>query len=482
MTTLILSNRISLPLTASVESAKWDGDRPSVEGYEIAILDLFFGPPSGGYIGYTELTELGTINASFYELGDEVAKSLQGGGTVVALLGPLAVNKRNLNHTYASELVQSRREYSYQGKYQNEYETSYDWLDQGFLEETCIDKMFVKQSQGINVITTIEEMRDYTSIYADKYWVSISGISFKSETENIGTIRQRVAQSERWQLGLGAPYPVASYPAIVLAKGKHTKLPVAAAIKYLNWDGILILVPPPDSKKLEGAESTNKCCYLLESLAKRIREQLFEAEEIEHEEWVLEHRAPKAKELVSQIKSLKDKTETLIDELNNYDKMLPLLDGTDTPLVDSVEFLFDNSGEGITVERTEKGNSIDLYINDDKGRRLVVEVTGINGTLRKKDPHWADFLGYMPEHNERNENGRVERIVLIVNTERKTKLGDRNPANDITDPVQKTALDNHICVIRSCDLYKLWLRTLEGIKIKEIFQMLFDCDGIFKFA
>jgi len=185
---------------------------------------------------------------------------------------------------------------------------------------------------------------------------------------------------------------------------------------------------------------------------------------------------------ISQIKNLKDKTEILTDELKKYDKMLSLLDGTDTPLVNSVEFLFDNSDEGINVKRTEKGDPIDLYINDDKGRRLVVEVTGINGTLKKNDPHWADFLGYMPEHNERNANGRVERIVLVVNTERKTKPEDRNPDSDITIPVQKTVSDNHICVVRSCDLYKLWLQTLEGRKTKETFQMLFDCDGIFKLA
>lgn len=86
----------------------------------------------------------------------------------------------------------------------------------------------------------------------------------------------------------------------------------------------------------------------------------------------------------------------------------------------------------------------------------------------------------MPEHNARNEKGRTERIVLVVNTQRNKRIEKRNGKGDITAPVKTTVMDNKICVIKSVDLYKMWLETLEGKKVRDIFDVLFDCEGIFE--
>lgn len=162
--------------------------------------------------------------------------------------------------------------------------------------------------------------------------------------------------------------------------------------------------------------------------------------------------------------------------------MLALLDGTGATLVDAVAVLFHKPEEGIEVELTEKGASFDLYVRDGEGRMLVIEVTGIKHAFKKDDPHLADCLEYIPELNERNEAGRIERIVLAVNTERDTELENRNRATDITKPVRRTVEDNRICVVRTCDLYQLWLRTLDGLAAQEVFDMLFECDGIFELS
>lgn len=472
MSTLILSDRIESPKSSSIRFSSWTSSRPSAGGYDIVILDLYFGPPSKQ--GYYEIPN---DYANFYELGGEVAKSLQGGGVVIALLGPVAVTTRNLTQTYAKELLKVKQKYHYESKYIKAYETSYDWLDQSFLKNTEIDEMSLKPTEGITVVSPRSEMQAYAE-WVSRYWVSISFISPLGKSKTDGNINYRVAQTSRWKCS-----EMQECSAKILALGRHTRLPVAAAIKYMNWDGVLVLLPPLELKSSiepEYSEEVSRLCHVMESLAKGIKEDFATLEAFEHEEWVFEHRAPQAKSIVSQLDELKQKQNSLTQGLEKYDQMLALLDGTGDALVDSVAALFDKPGEGIRVERTEKGASMDLFVHDSRNRRLVIEVTGIKAALKKGDPHWADFLEYMPEHHERNENERVERIVLVANTECKTKLDQRNRTSDITSPVKNTVTDNHICLIRSCDLYQLWLQTVEGLPIQTVFDMLFDCDGVFQ--
>lgn len=458
-----------------MDSHEWSASRPSAEGYDLVVLDLFFGPPT------TEgFHKLPGDDAHFYELGEEAAKSLQSGGVVIALLGPVAVTSRNLLASYAKEVVRIKQDelWQYERKYTGNEETSYEWLDLGFLSITKVDAVFAKESEGITPIAGTSTLNTYVSNWAKKYWVTVNGIGFIDESTNVGIITHGVAQVERWGVS-----SVAQYPVKVLAVGKHTKLPVAVAMRYMGWEGILILLPHctlREKTQPAGNEEMGRLLRTLESLAKSIKEDFVVSGAFDHAGWVYEYRSTQAKTIVSQIENTELQEKELAEELQLHDRMLVLIDGTGEPLVDGVASLFDKPTEGIKVKRTEKGAPIDLFIQDSKGRQLVVEITGITGNLKKDDPHWADFLGYMPEHNARNEHGRIERIVLVVNTQCKTKPSDRNRQNDISAPVRSTVADNHICVIRSCDLYELWLETLQGKSLQEIFDLLFDNEGVWK--
>ena len=476
MSTLIISDELPrIPDWMNIDLYRWGVSRPSAEGYDIVMLDLDFGPPSPE--GYFKLHKEDT---HFYELGIEAARSLQAGGTVVAFLGPLAVTGRDIEISYAREIVLTKREevFKYEGKYIGDFETSYEWLDHGFLLATRIDAMFTKASKGITSVYPKHEMDTYLSRWANRYWLTIDGIELVDASTNVGTITHPVAQPERWNLA-----GVAQYSAKILAVGKHTKLPVAAAIEYMGWDGLLILLPPFTLVNKYGEEAEKdigSLLYTLEELAKGVKEDIKVSSIAQHDDWVFEHRPTQAKGIISEIEEIEQKEKDLIETLELYDRMLVLLDCTGDPLLDGVINLFDRPEEGLKIEKTEKGAPIDLFVHDSKGRTLVIEVTGIKGNLKKDDPHWADFLGYMPQHNARNEHGRIERIVLVVNTQCKTKLDERNRQNDISPPVKRTAVDNHICIIRSCDLYKLWIDTLNGKRFQEIFDSLFDCEGIWK--
>lgn len=203
-------------------------------------------------------------------------------------------------------------------------------------------------------------------------------------------------------------------------------------------------------------------------------------EALEHAAWVMEHRASQANKIVSEIEELRLKSTELERQLEPFEKMLALLDGTGAALVDAVAALFDKPSEGLTVERTEKGAAFDLLVKYKGIKTLVIEVTGIQGVLTKDDRHWSDFMGYLPEYYARNQAEQVEHMVFVVNTECKNELKNRNRASDITYDVKMLVTNNKVCLARSCDLYNLWLKTLKGQPVLEIFNHLFNCDGVFE--
>lgn len=196
--------------------------------------------------------------------------------------------------------------------------------------------------------------------------------------------------------------------------------------------------------------------------------------------WVIDYLAPPARAIGQEISNLEQRITELSQQTEPYYKMLALLYGTGRELEDAIALLFNSPDERMNVTRTEPSAFLDLFIQDSLGRTLAVEATGVKGPLRHSDSHWADFLNYMPEHNAKNEGARVERIVLVVNTFRDSPPAERDPSRDMTEPVKKTATDNGICVVRSVDLYSLWLKTLNGMTIQQIFDTLFATAGVYK--
>ena len=74
----------------------------------------------------------------------------------------------------------------------------------------------------------------------------------------------------------------------------------------------------------------------------------------------------------------------------------------------------------------------------------------------------------------------MERRRPELEREHQKKLEEREHTSDITTPVKQLIRDNHICVIRTCHLYDLWLETLKGLPVQSVFDKLFDCEGIYE--
>jgi hypothetical protein len=418
---------------------------------------------------------------NFYEIGPEILTCLSAGGIVMALLGPVAVNERNMGGTDFQEhtlALKKKGVASYDDKYKGDYETSYDWLDQGFLQDTKLDALHKKYSTNISVLSGWTESKQYFR-EVTRYWMPIQGPElYKSSVQ--ATLTYRIEEPHRW----GMSGSVSQHDVWILAVAEHTGEPIAIATNYLHQRGLLVLVPPFDIEPVYtsiNAAQSPVTAKLLVDFANSIREKIQGLECPDIPDWAKEHRAPNSVEIASRIEKHEAELDSLRGALARYDEMLYLLSAKGELLEQQVCRVFSVPGEEIRAEPTPKGSLLDLFVTDKSGRSLAIEITGTRGKLTLSDKHWADFLNYLPEHNEKNQNGRVERIVLIVNTQNELPLEKRTRKEDITDPVIRTATDNHICIVRSCDLYQLWMQTLGGLPVQKIFDGLFGCEGIYDF-
>lgn len=475
MNALIISNRLTKTSSNSdVELYQWTLNRPSAENYEVVILDLYFDAPSTD--GYAELSG---EDHNFYEIGPEIVRCLRAGGVVVATLGPVAVNDKELHDKEDYSHTLKRRRDGHTNRYKHNHESSYDWLDQGFLNETMIDALNKKRSSNLSILAKWEEVEKYFHEVKD-FWTVIDGCDIYSSPTKC-TLTHSIEEVKRWDI-LSS---VSQHDAWIIAVSSHTREPVAVAMNYLMERGLLVLVPPFYISR-RGSNSnlarSPKIERILIDFAYCIKEKVQRFDSPDVPDWAIEHRPPRVAEIASKIDDYQVKMDDMREKLVTYDKMLYLLFGKGELLEQQVYEFFCGGGEGVLVERTGKGSSLDLFVKDQSGRSLAVEVTGTKGKLTKSDSHWADFLDYLPEHYEKNERGRTERIVLVVNTYCDVPIDKRQREDDITKPVLNIARDNHICIIRSCDLYELWGRMLEGFPLQKVFDSLFICDGLFNLA
>ena len=235
MPTIIVSDRLNFsPDLPDVQIAHWD-NRPSIEGYPIVGLDLYFGEATveGFY-------PLGRRHRYFYEMGTQVVRCLRAGGVVIALLGPVAISDRSLNSLphmiHTRDLKRKRYE---NGPFPHpEHESSYDWLDQGFLEVTELDRIHSKPTDGVNWSLPGPGAPRYQAA-TRSYWVSIDGLEFK-DTKNMIEITHDISDRSRWEVSLREHQSTVR----LLARGAHTQLPTGATIDYLGLGGLLVLLPP----------------------------------------------------------------------------------------------------------------------------------------------------------------------------------------------------------------------------------------------
>ncbi len=480
MKTLLLSNYLKNEYNSSILCSAWGIKHPSLADFQCVILDMKLDTNID-----SEYLKVQYKGYSFYRLFDDVIRLLRAGGTLICLNYYTFINVPiNFSGTKVLNQIQQHRQsdYSYEHKFINYEETSYDWLDLGFLQCTQLDRINIMPGQQIKSISKLDIIKRYFS-YVREYHKIIQGVKRESGA-GLGLIS--------WNFRLDPTYEHHSNTqdqVEVLAVTEVTDEPIAVAIKYMHFPGTLVFLPTYDLSDAEGLGRDEAISAISNRLAS-IGEYYYEVSQqdfgvlLESPPWLLECRAARAKETEKELETLEKKKTTLVAERGKYDRTLILINGYGEPFEQIVAEIFGKEWFGFDLEKTEKGHAIDLFVrNTMTDQLLAVQATGVVGKFTQRDKHFGALLGYLPEHEEKIVSGQNERIVLVVNTYRDTPLENRTDSEDVSMQVQNLVKKNGMCLIRSCDLYTLWKRWAESpgeLSTDEIFRQLFDCEGIWQ--
>lgn len=480
MKTLILSNYLQAERLPGIVYSKWGVNHPSVADFQCVVLDMKLNinvnesPPVVSYEGY-----------SFYELSEDVIRLLGAGGVVICLNYYTFVNQAKslsgtplLNARHQKKLT----EYSYEYKWLGQEETSYDWLDLGFLQCTQLDRTNIRTGQQIRIISSLGVVKSYF-IYVSEYHKVIKGIR-RNNGDQRGILR--------WIYKEKPDYSQAAYTdddVDTLAVTGVTDEPIAIAIKYRGLPGMIVLLPTYELPNFDdpGRDETIR---MISGRLRSLGEYYYEENrrklgiQLESPPWLLDYRVKQAKVADKELEDMEKTKAELITKRDKYDRMLTLISGSGEVLEKAVRELFGKDWFGFDVEETEKGHPIDLFVKSDKtGQTLAVQVTGVANNFTQKDKHFGAIMQYLPEHEEKNVDSRNERIVLVLNTYRDVPLKDRTDTDDISTHVERLAKRNGICIIRTSGLFKLWsilTEKPEEFNADDIFGQLFSCEGILK--
>jgi len=418
----------------------------------------------------------------FYGMKEHIERALKSGAVVICLDYATYVSHQSSfegNRKDLQATTNLKSTFTYASKSQGPQETTYDWLDQGFLGATRLDTLDARPVEQIAVTSAAGEVRSYFGL-VKRACKTIYGVQL-DRTGRKGTL-----EYQRQQDPSSAACSPVTARVNVLAVNEVTGEPVAAEIKHPDASGSLVFLPRFEEPSGESARVIGPTiAMVLKCVAEWFYQRNIQEAGVKEElpEWVKGHRSEKAKDLDSRLQKLDAERSEVSTERDKHDEMLELLCGTGEPLRLSVEKFFGSPWLGFDVEVSAKGASIDQLVHDRAtARSLAVEVTGVSGKFHKNDPHLADVLDYLPTHTEKNLAERTERIVLAVNTYRDTPVADRNDKDDFTEPVKKMAGDIRFCLIRTSDLYALWLDHIAGRRTAAgIFDSIFSCVGLYTY-
>lgn len=480
MKTLLVSNYLKSESLPGVGSLRWEEKHPSPADFQCVILDMKLdtnidsATPTVNYGGYP-----------FYSLFDDVIRLLQAGGILLCLNYYTFINQASL--FVDAKVHKAIREkklttFCYEHKWLGQEETSYDWLDQGFLYCTKLDQMNVMPGSQFRVIAAVDPVKNYFS-YVTEYHKVILSIHQEG-----GAQRSQIKWDFRGDPTYSSTIPTKD-EVEVLAVTEVTRDPIAVAVKYRGFPGKLVFLPTYDLSKFGDSgreQAARDISWKLHLLGEHYydlgRKEL--GVKLETPQWLLQYRAKPAKDADKELENIgKAKTAT-IAKRDKYDRILALINGYGDALENAVEELFGTEWLRFEVEKTEPGHPVDLFVRHrSTGQTLAVQVTGVVGKFTQRDKHFGALMGYLPEHEEKNAEGRTERIVLVVNTYRDTPLASRTDTDDISLQVRNLAKRNGICLVKSCDLYGLWNRWVEApekLSADDIFRQLFECEGIWQ--
>jgi hypothetical protein len=439
---LVLSDNLSnfgepqLLAEGAIEIYPWTQSRkfPRPSDYEIVVLDM----------KVLRSDSYGLPWDTFSNLRIDISELFNAGGVVICL------NYITIHTSHLISCQHSKSNLRQKDVFRPRdarYENNYDWL----LYEDVLSKLNIADvnAKPGNNFLLVTKKKEYISFLSGvkEYQKVIDGID-----EKTGSVGYTVNLSHENRLD-----------AEVFALTKVTKKPIACLVRILN--GSLILLPQSYANR------------------KIIIDQLYAIGSLEYEastevpfkeifpSWVTNYKHKKELELEKEIEQRNVEVQKLKKELRRFTMIDFLLCGTGNPLEDAVELALKDIG--FAVEKTEKGASIDFKVHLGK-LSFAIEVTGIEEKVFKDNKHFAHILHYLPQKE------CDEKILFLVNTYRNLDINARLLKEHFTPPVIEMSKNNHVVLMTTLDLFKIWSDFVDGKTINHYFEKMSSLDGEFK--
>jgi hypothetical protein len=142
--------------------------------------------------------------------------------------------------------------------------------------------------------------------------------------------------------------------------------------------------------------------------------------------------------------------------LKNEEVIAGLLWETGEALVDGVCAALGSLG--YQTQRTPKSHTYDVTVELDATRRLLIEVTGIDGTLKKDSNKIAQALQTIQQDARDGD-----RVVIAVNAFRTQSLQDRVGLEQVTDNALSLLSGLKVNVVTTAHLFEIWKQSLADL-------------------
>ena len=160
-------------------------------------------------------------------------------------------------------------------------------------------------------------------------------------------------------------------------------------------------------------------------------------------QWALDALPP-------QFQAGTDEIARLREDVDRIESMGRLLWQTGTPLEEAVCDVF--RAAGLSAERSPEGTTYDVEVKTKRQVKLLLEVTGINGKVKKESRKIGQALAAIQKHAQ-----EPDRVAVVANTQRETPPADRDP-----DPITPDALNIlkgiGVAFVTTADLFEAWKR------------------------
>lgn len=178
--------------------------------------------------------------------------------------------------------------------------------------------------------------------------------------------------------------------------------------------------------------------------------------------WVADLMPPRYGEVVKEI-------DELHEEHRRLRSMAALLWETGDILSEAVRDLFDALGYEASL--TAKGATYDITVSLDSHRRLLVEVTGIEGVLKKDSAKIGQVLQALQK-----EVGPQDRVAVALNAHRQKPPQERAGLETVTKEALGLLTGLEAIIVTTSTLFEIWKSSLEDMeaakkKIEELYAL-----------